>query len=78
MAKIKDTFGDYDELCVNLDNEQDIFIPLSLVTHRASFAKFLAHECEYTPCTDGTAVYWKGGPKLTIEEIMGIVEGSGL
>ena len=44
MAKIKDTFGDYDELCVNLDNEQDIFIPLSLVTHRASFAKFLAHE----------------------------------
>jgi len=76
MAKITGAFMEVSErLNVNLDNGQDIFIPIATGPNAPRFAKILTRECEYTPRTDGTVVYWKGGPKLSLEDIMRIVEG---
>ena len=76
MAKIRSAYLDYPQLTVNLDNGQDIFIPLG---GNLRLTNALSRDSEYKPRTDGACVYWRDGPRLSFEDIMGIVEGgSGL
>lgn len=78
MAKISSAYLDYPELNVNLDNGHGIFIPLTSQANASRFAGVLTPKCEYNPRTDGTSVYWRDGASLTLEDIMGIVEGVGV
>lgn len=78
MAKIISAYLDYPALTVNLDNGQDIFIFVTQEYNPLPFAKGLTPKSECKPRTDGTTLYWKDGTKLTLDEIMAVVEGSSI
>jgi len=76
MPKITGAFMEASErLSVNLDNGHVIFIPLASDTNATRFARVLTRKCEYNPHTDATGVYWRDGPRLSLDEIIEMING---
>ena len=62
---------------VSLDNGQYIWIPLRdriSGKHFSCFSGDIDKAIKLRPQTDGTSVYWENGPRLSFDEIIGMVE----
>ena len=85
MAKIKDVMCDYDEgfpvfgaaLMINLDNSGTIFVSIESKANDPAYAALRENEHLPEPETDGESIYWPNGPRLTLDEIMVMLQDDG-
>lgn len=82
MVRIKDVMFDYDEalpvfgaaLMINLDNNGTIFVSIESKADDPAYAAFRYNKRLPEPITDGESVYWPDGPRLTLSEIMEMLQ----
>ncbi|MDL2272959.1 hypothetical protein LJC34_00145 [Oscillospiraceae bacterium OttesenSCG-928-G22] len=63
-----DTVGG-DMLDVQMDNGNIVLLSLKLLLSDARFAELMEDDRVFYPHTDGICVFWKNGPRLTLEEL---------
>ena len=82
MAKITWVSADYDDtlpvfgaaLIVHFDNSQTLFFSLESKANDPEFAALCKDGRLFKAQTDGESIYWPDGPRLTIEEIMEMLQ----
>jgi hypothetical protein len=80
MPKIESVwFIDANTLETWLDNGQRIWLAVSAITRDSRLSAFIAEEPDifYKPETDGQRVHWRGGPSLSLPDILEIAKHSG-
>lgn len=60
-------------LDVQLDNGNILMLELAPLLSRAGFAPLKEDDRILYPKTDGECVYWRNGPRLSVDEIMGLL-----
>lgn len=63
-------------LDIQLEHENTILFNLNLLTDRPEYEALLEDDRILYPKTDGECVYWKGGPRLSFEEIMELLQNN--
>ena len=73
MARIEDVWLG-DKLNITFCNGQILWIPISSNSTVRHFAALTSGICSTQPKTDGTNIYWQDGPRLSVDDIMCMLE----
>ena len=85
MAKIKAVTVDYEEelpvfgavAIIHLDNNGTLFLALESKANDPAFDILRDHKRVLEVKTDGDGIYWSGGPRLTLDDIMEMLREDG-
>ena len=61
-------------LAIFLNNGQTILLSLKSKAEDINFSSMCKNNHFLNPETDGERIYWRDGPSLSFEEIMGMIE----
>lgn len=82
MAKTTWVSADYDDtlpvfgaaVIIHLDNTQTLFFSLEPKAADPEYAALRKNDRLFGVQTDGESIYWPSGPRLTVEEIMEMLQ----
>lgn len=62
-------------LDIHFHNGQSLLLSLKSRQNNPSFLRLYQEGELFHPKTDGDAIYWRDGPRLTLEEVMDMARG---
>jgi len=65
---------DDNTLDVQFNNDNIVLLNMNLIIEKPEFRALLEDDRILYPKTDGDTVYWREGPRLTVDEILELVQ----